>query len=92
MKNVIPEEMQKRIVERPEHLTNRKSSEKYEKLKVALELMNATHAIIYTKEEIKTMFGSCYKQSIKTSLAKRGMKKVRMSEEKGMVYIWQTKV
>ena len=88
MRNEIPKEALQHIVERPKHLDFARGGGKYGKIAETLKIMERTKALCYDVEEFKREFGKFGKPSMIASLKKLGVKKPRVAEDSGKIYVW----
>jgi len=89
MVNGLSQEALQHIVERPKHLDlGGKCNGKYAKVAATLKIMERTKALCYDTEEFKREFGKHGKASMQIALKKLGIKKPRVAEDSGKIYVW----
>ena len=92
MKNLIPEDLLTRIEETPEHvlMSSGSGSEKYAKLALTLNNIEAGKSIVYSIQEFKKMFGasSSFKSYMKKCLKKLGVKDPGIYYDNEKVYVF----
>lgn len=87
MQNEIPEEYLQNVGQRPQFINSRCQSGKYVNLALSLQNLKADKALIFTPQELESRFGKWWKNSIKLSMKKLGLKPV-LAKKDDKVYLW----